>query len=155
MAKLTGTNRETILAYCRSVERMPSYHAVQFVCTDNAGGKAVKDVINRVYRPKECVKGNTIAGFVFTAGGLLDNWRVFRAKFNSDDEADRCLADINNTLNEGYGADDYKPGSSGTSGDSGSDGKGGNGEATNYTTYIIIGAAVLLIVLLLMKRKGK
>lgn len=92
---------------------------------------------------------------------------IFENSVKRDEAYNDCNAAVNAYRNDpsNYGVQTI-PGSSGNgnsdngnsgngNGNSGNDGKGGNGEAPDYTTYIIIGLSVLLIVLLLMKRKKK
>lgn len=119
-------------------------------------GRQAHDIIKRVYAAEYVISGD------------VANYTDFNMKFKSESTAEWVKQDINSSLDE-YNA--YHEGSgvgggnneglgtgSGTGG-SGTGGSGTGGSGTGFkmgtTTYIIIGAAVIILVLLLWDRKKK
>lgn len=118
-------------------------------------GRQAHDILKRVYAAEYVISGD------------VANYTDFNMKFKSEQSAEWVKQDINSSLDE-YNAY-HEPvgmggGSTGGSGTGGS-GTGGGGTGTGSdsgssfnlgsTTYIIIGAAAIILILLLWDRKKK
>lgn len=166
MGKLTVSQAKYIGPKTRRVEKATK-KILRIVCKSASDGKDVAGVISSVYGV-DVDKFNSVAGTVGL--GLLsawvpfvENWQTFRAHFSNSDDADNCMKAINAAISQyGAGSDyedpttfvDDEPGSSGGGYIGGNEGASGN-KAKDWTTYIIIGAALAVIIVLLWKRKKK
>ncbi len=151
MGKLKGKALQTIKDNVSSV-RKSSDKNVYFHCTSNDGGVAVRDAIRTVFKPKDVTRYNyDLEAFIVPFG--ISHWRDFRAKFSTESEADECFNEVDAAVNSAYAEEIYDP-VSGVD-DENPDGTGVKTKAKSWTTYIVIGAAAIVILLLLWDRKKK
>lgn len=150
MGKLKGKALQTVKDNVASV-RKSSLKNVYFHCRSNSGGVEVRDVIRTVYKPEDVTRYNYDLEWVLTAG--MSEWIDFRAKFKTESEANECYNEVYAAINSAYAEE---PNTYVLDDDETSDGLGTvTTKAKDWTTYIVIGAAVAIILLLLWNRKKK
>ncbi len=144
---------------------------LKITCKSDSDGKDVAGVISSVYGVKvnklDSVGGAIGLGIVSAWLPLIDGWQTFRAIFPNADEADKCMASIREAINQYGSGSDYEdpttfiddgddPYAGGGSGDPSGNGNGnGNGKEADWLTYVVIGAAVVIIALLLWSGSRK
>ena len=163
MAKLTVSQAKYIGPKTRRVEKATK-KILRIVCKSASDGKDVAGVISSTYGVNvdkfNSVAGTIGLGVVSAWMPFVENWQTFRAHFNNADDANSCMTAINEAIKQyGSGSDYEDPG---TFVDDGGDVYNPTGGGTDtvtkskdWTTYIIIGVAVAVIILLLWDRKKK
>lgn len=124
--------------------------SVTFRCKSNSDGKDVRDIIQNAFDPEKVTRYNyDLEGFL-TLG--MSEWKEFRAKFSSSADAEDCYNEVHaaikayqdgsSDLDPVYNTD-YSVTTTGT----------GASASKDWITYLVIGAALVAIILLLWKRK--
>lgn len=172
MGKLNQEQRQIVGAGCVSAAvANKNKNNVIVYCNDKNAGLAVKGALSAAYPSYEFSieeVGNGMSTWewvtnIATGGawaltsGLTNTWKVFTVKTKSTYNASQLVKEINSCIaeynyggvdpeNYGGGDDPYTPYNGGS-------GTGSGTQKKDYTTYIIIGAALAVIVLLLLWKK--
>lgn len=166
---ITGNHRKTVGLGVKSAKiQSGAPRQVQIVCKSKGKGEKVMGAISACqpewsYYIADSFWDNAL-GWGLVPGGqsVLGNWETFRVRCDTKDEATGLVADIGKCINEYANYQDPDEPSAG-SGNGGGNGAGtGNGggtdtvtKSTDWTTYLIIGAAAVAVIMLLWDRKKK
>ncbi|MCR5040051.1 MAG: hypothetical protein K6A94_12050 [Bacteroidales bacterium] len=166
---ITGNHRKTVGLGVKSAKiQSGAPRQVQIVCKSKDKGEKVMGAISACqpqwsYYIADSFWDNAL-GWGLVPGGqsVLGNWETFRVRCDSKDEASDLVADIGKCIDQyaNYQEPD-EPSSSSDPGAYTGNGYTGNGGAsdttksTNWTTYLIIGAAAVAVIMLLWDRKKK
>lgn len=136
--RLKGKDLENFFKLCTDYKRI-SGRALRFYAQTDSDGRRVNDIVKSVY-------ANV---YSYTNYGVLGigNYKDFNMTFKTAEDAKKVYEDIEGAM-EAYGES-----GAGTVLDGGEEKKGGLGQNTN--TYIIIGAVVVVLAVLLLTRKRK
>lgn len=136
--RLKGTDLQNFFKLCTDYKRI-SGRALRFYAATDSDGRRVNDIVKKVYSKE----------YSYTNYGVLGigNYKDFNMTFKTAEDCKKVYEDIEGAM-EAYGAS-----GAGTALDEG-DGEGG-GLGKNATTYIIIGAVVLVLGMLIFTRKRK
>ena len=137
--RLKGTDLQNFFKLCTDYRRY-SGAKIKFYAASDSDGRRVNEIIKKVYS-KEYQR--VYKGFAWVIG----NYKDFTVTFYSSADCKKVYEDIEGAM-EAYGAS-----GAGTALDEGGDEGGGLGK--NATTYIIIGAVVLVLGMLIFTRKRK
>lgn len=131
---------------------------VTFKCKSNADGKTVRDIIVNAFSPKSVTRYNYDIEWMFTVG--MSEWKEFRAKFASTDDADVCYKEVSAAIRS-YQSDDedaedepvttYTPKETATPDEETDE----ETKTVDWSTYIIIGVAVVAVIVILLWGRNK
>ena len=140
--KLQGYKLEYCSEHIVSYRKMSAGKRMKVVCDSKEDGEAVHSYLKGVYGSKSYDKG-------------LD-WEDFTMIFSSKDDRDDAYKDLDGALTEFREANPEHTPMYGTgTGDDPTSPDDSDTEKTDWTTYIIIGAAAAIIIALLIPWKRK
>ena len=166
---ITGSHRKTVGLYVKSAQvQSGAPRQVQITCKDKSKGEAVKGAIAACqpqwdYYRADTFWNNALSWGVLPGGsnmGLLGDWETFRVRCGTRAEAKDLVADIGDCMDE-YGGyiENLRPGDNdapvNTPDVPDPDPDDDKEKAIDWTTYIIIGAAVVAIIILLWPNKRR
>ncbi len=169
MGKLSTNQRKKVGALCNSANvHNKRRKEVQVYTSSKANGSTVKGILASAYPSYKFYKaedrGADLAGRIILNAltlGLAEpgmaaaqTWKNFTVECDSPENAQKLVKEIGDCIAE-YGDDDETP-SAGSDNGGGSDSEEPEApekQSTDWTTYVIIGAAALAIVLLLWPKR--
>jgi len=171
MGKLSTNQRKIVGANCTSANVHNNRRKEVQVYTPSADkGKKVKGTIAAAYPSYKFYMaedrglnqtGNWIFGFVTLGVGnaiqaATQTWKNFTVECDSPENAQKLVKEIGDCIAE-YGDDDDTPSAGNDNGGSGDieEPEAPEKQSTDWTTYVIIGAAALAIVLLLWPKRKR
>lgn len=161
---ITGNHRKTVGTGVKSAKvQSGAPRQVQIVCKSKEKGKAVMGAISACnpewsYYKADTTWDNLLAwGAVPGGQAVVGNWETFRVRCSDKDEAKELVSDIGKCMDEYANYQDPDDVSSNGGSYTPDNGTGNDQEtkSINWTTYLIVGAAAVAVILLLWDRKKK
>lgn len=161
---ITGNHRKTVgLGVISAKVQNGAPRQVQITCKSKSKGEKVKGAIATCnpswsfYIADSFI--DNVLGWGLVPGGqsVLGNWETFRVRTETKDEAKGLVEDIGKCIDEyaNYADPDDNPTPSSGTGDNTYAGTDDIKKTDNTILYVIIGAAAVIMILLLWDRKKK